>query len=143
MNGFEYVADLSIEDKILFLKMIIRLIGYDNKIDEHERSFVKELARQYKIPGQYWSEINEYVDENELLNAARQLERKKALYLIKELLMVANTDNDFDEREIDFVVKVSEATQIESTKVTDINRLVLDQMALIERYHDVMEFETD
>lgn len=143
MNGFEYVADLSIEDKILFLKMIIRLIGYDNKIDEHERSFVKELAHQYKIPGQYWSEINEYVDENELLNAARKLERKKALYLIKELLMVANTDNDFDEREIDFVVKVSEATQIESTKVTDINRLVLDQMALIERYHDVMECETD
>ena len=41
-DGFEYVADLSLEEKLVFLRMIIRLIGKDGRIDDSERSFMKE-----------------------------------------------------------------------------------------------------
>ena len=42
-NGFEYVANLSLEEKLVFLRMIIRLIGKDGKIDDSERCFMKEF----------------------------------------------------------------------------------------------------
>ena len=50
-NGFEYVADLSLNEKLVFLRMIIRLIGKDSHIDDSERAFMKELAYNIKFLG--------------------------------------------------------------------------------------------
>ena len=49
-NNFEYVNDLSLDEKLIFLRMIIRMIGKDGRIDDAERSFMKELAGEYQIP---------------------------------------------------------------------------------------------
>lgn len=67
------------------------------------------------------------------------LGRKKSLYLIKELLTVANSDDDLDDNEIDFVIKISKALGIEDEKVAEINQLVLDQMSWLDRYHQALE----
>ena len=139
-NGFEYVADLSLEEKLVFLRMIIRLIGKDGRIDDSERNFMKELAGKYQIPKQYSAQINQPMSEDELIvSAINVLDRKKSLYLIKELLTVANSDDDLDDSEVDFVIKVSKALGIEDEKVAEINQCVLDQMSLLDRYRAALE----
>lgn len=139
-NGFEYVTDLSLNEKLVFLRMIIRLIGKDSRIDDSERTFMKELAKQYQIPREYSAQINQPVPEENLIAEAKNLlGRKKSLYLIKELLTVANSDDDLDDNEIDFVIRVSKALGIEDEKVAEINQLVLDQMSWLDRYHQALE----
>ena len=139
-DGFEYVADLSLEEKLVFLRMIIRLIGKDGRIDDSERSFMKELAGKYQIPKQYSAQINQPMSEDELIvSAINVLDRKKSLYLIKVLLTVANSDDDLDDSEVDFVIKVSKALGIEDEKVAEINQCVLDQMSLLDRYRAALE----
>ncbi|MCI7486049.1 MAG: TerB family tellurite resistance protein [Alphaproteobacteria bacterium] len=139
-NGFEYVTDLSLNEKLVFLRMIIRLIGKDSRIDDSERTFMKELAKQYQIPREYSAQINQSVSEEDLISEAKNLlGRKKSLYLIKELLTVANSDDDLDDNEIDFVIRVSKALGIEDEKVAEINQLVLDQMSWLDRYHQALE----
>ncbi len=140
MNSFDYVADLSLAEKLIFLRMIIRLIGKDGRIDADERLFMKELAEQYHIPKEYGVQINKKSTEDELIAEAQSLlDRKKSIYLIKELLMIANVDNDLDDTEIDFVIKVSKALNIEDQKVSDLNQLVLDQISLQEKLIKVLE----
>lgn len=139
-TGFEYVTDLSLNEKLVFLRMIIRLIGKDSRIDDSERTFMKELAKQYQIPREYSAQINQPVSEEDLVAEAKNLlGRKKSLYLIKELLTVANSDDDLDDNEIDFVIRVSKALGIEDEKVAEINQLVLDQMSWLDRYHQALE----
>ena len=139
-NGFDYVTDLSLNEKLVFLRMIIRLIGKDSRIDDSERTFMKELAKQYQIPREYSAQINQSVSEEDLISEAKNLlGRKKSLYLIKELLTVANSDDDLDDNEIDFVIRVSKALGIEDEKVAEINQLVLDQMSWLDRYHQALE----
>lgn len=140
MNSFDYVAGLSLAEKLIFLRMIIRLIGKDGRIDADERLFMKELAEQYHIPKEYGAQINKKSTEDELIAEAQSLlDRKKSIYLIKELLMIANVDNDLDDAEIDFVIKVSKALNIEDQKVSDLNQLVLDQISLQEKLIKVLE----
>lgn len=139
-NGFEYVVNLSLEEKLLFLRLIIRLIGKDGKIDDNERSFMKELAKQYQIPKECSAQINQVMSEDALMEQAKNLlNRQKSLYLIKELLTVANSDEDLDDKEIDLVIKVGKALQIEDEKVAEINQLVLDYMSWYDRYKQALE----
>lgn len=138
-NNFEYVNDLSLDEKLIFLRMIIRMIGKDGRIDDAERSFMKELAGEYQIPREYSAQINQQISEENLLKEAQKLDRKKSLYLIKELLTVANSDEDLDDSEIDFVIKVSKFLNIEDEKVAELNQLVLDEMSLSERRYQALE----
>jgi uncharacterized tellurite resistance protein B-like protein len=142
MEGFEYVSTLSIDEKVLFLRLIIKVISEDGKIDSYERQFIRNLAKQYQIPAEYADKINAPSDFDELMKQAQNLlDRPKALYLIKELLAVANTDNDFSEDEVDFVVKVSEKLGIESEKVVELNQLVLDRLNWLKRYRQALEID--
>ena len=122
--------------------MIITLISDDGKVDEAERSFVKKLMQQYQIPKENKDDINKYLPLEGLIAVAKHLlDRKKSLYLIKEMLAVANTDGDFNDKEIDLIIKVTEALGIEPKKLVEINQVVIDDRALQERYKMVMEIE--
>lgn len=140
MYGAEYIAGLTLSEKIVFLRMIIKLIGKDGRIDDKERMLMKELAQQYQIPKELGNMISQPVSEDDLIDDARSLlDRKKSLYLIKELLTVANKDEDLADTEIDFVIKISQALKIENEKVGEINQLVLDQLVWQDKYKHVME----
>lgn len=140
MSSFEYVKSLTSQEKVLFIRMIIALIGEDDEVDVKERNFIKEISRQYKISKSEFDLVQIRCSGEELINeAADILDRNKSLFLIKELLTVANTDNDLDDREIDFIIQLSTALNIEDEKIMEINQLVLDQINLLERYHVVME----
>ena len=54
---------------------------------------------------------------------------------------MANTDNEFSEDEVEFVVKISEKLGIESEKVVELNQLVLDRLNWLKRYHHALEID--
>lgn len=140
VNGFEYVENLDIEEKLLFLRMIIRMIGKDGKVDASEREFMKDLANQYQVPKKYSEELTKVLPEDEVIKEVKEkFSRSNCLFLIKELLAVANSDEDLDDSEVDFVIKTAHSLNIDDEKVVEINQLVLDQMAIAERYKQVME----
>lgn len=140
MNNFEYVNTLTSREKVLFVRTIIALIGEDGEIEKQERNFIKEIAKQYKISRAEFEKIQVRVPDDDLIQEAEEiLDRSKSLFLIKELLTVANTDNDLNDKEIDFIIKLSTALNIEEAKVVEINQLVLDQINLLEKYNTVME----
>ncbi len=142
MEGFEYISSLSLKEKILFLRLIIKIISEDGEIDSYERQFIKDLAKQYQIPSEYSGEINAPINLDDLILQAQDLlDRKKSLYLIKELLAVANTNNDFNENEVDFVVAISEKLGIECEKVVELNQLVLDRLNWLKRYRVALELD--
>lgn len=140
MNNFEYVNTLTSREKVLFVRTIIALIGEDGEIEKQERNFIKEIAKQYKISRAEFEKIQVRVPDDDLIQEAEEiLDRSKSLFLIKELLTVANTDNDLNDKEIDFIIKLSTALNIEEAKVVEVNQLVLDQINLLEKYNTVME----
>ncbi|MBR1398682.1 MAG: DUF533 domain-containing protein [Alphaproteobacteria bacterium] len=142
MNGFEYVSLLSDEEKVLFLRLIIKIIGSDGQIDDVEKQFIRELAKQYRIPAEFGEQIHAPCETEELFAQAEQmLDRRKSLYLIKELLSVANTDNDFSENEIDFVINIANRLKIEDDKVVAINQLVIERLNWLNRYQEIMEIK--
>ena len=142
VKGFEYVEKLEVEEKLLFLRMIIRMIGKDGKVDANERLFMKNLAEQYQIPKKYTEELTKVLSENEVISEVkRKFNRTSCLFLIKEMLSVANSDGDLDDNEVDFVIKAAHALNIDDDKVMEINQLVLDQMSIDERYKQVMELD--
>jgi len=143
MTDFELIPTLSLEEKILFIKMVIRIVTKDGRIGDRERQFIHSLAAEYRIPKQYTAEINQKESDDELFKkAASLLDRRKSLFLLKELFTVANTDDDLADSEIDFLIALSEALQIESEKVTEINKVVLDQLRVMEHLNEVLELDS-
>ena len=53
--------------------------------------------------------------------------------------MVANTDNDLADSEIDFILDVAEAMNIEPTLVKDINAIVNEYLALSQKARILLE----
>lgn len=142
MDGFEYVSLLSTDEKVLFLRIIIKIIGIDGRIDDVEKNFIKELAKQYCVPAEYGPQIHAPCTTDELIKQASQmLDRRKSLYLIKELLAVANTDNEFTEDEIEFVIAMAKALHIEDEKIVAINQLIIDRLNWLNRYQEIMEIK--
>lgn len=143
MTDFELILTLSLEEKILFIKMVIRIVTKDGEVADSERQFIRSLANEYRIPKECTAEINQKESDDELFEkAASLLDRRKSLFLLKELFTVANTDDDLADSEIDFLIALSEALQIESEKVTEINKVVLEQLQVMEHLNEVLELDS-
>ena len=67
--------------------------------------------------------------------------RPKALMLIKDLCMTANSDVDLADNEIDYILDIAEAMNIEPTMVKDINTIVNEYLALSEKARILLEQE--
>mgnify|MGYP003307369039 CR=1 FL=1 len=92
----------------------------------------------------------EYIDEKEIVHILQNLnkqatmekagqitDRKKSLQLVKELCYLANSDTGLDDDEIDFIIDVAEKMKVESDKIKQINKWVLDKI-LLQKTGDVI-----
>ena len=76
-----------------------------------------------------------------LLNEMKALagNRKKAMLLLRELLIIAHIDDDFDEKEMSFVEEAARALEIDERLVLELNQLILDYKLLQVRAGKIME----
>lgn len=134
------ISTLNADEKLLFLRSLLAMIKADGRIDDKERALAHELARLYDVAG--CSEVLKNPQpKSMLLNEMKALagNRKKAMLLLRELLIIAHIDDDFDEKEMSFVEEAARALEIDERLVLELNQLILDYKLLQVRAGKIME----
>jgi len=136
----DFISTLNADEKLLFLRSLLAMIKADGRIDDKERALAHELARLYDVAG--CSEVLKSPQpKSMLLNEMKALagNRKKAMLLLRELLIIAHIDDDFDEKEMSFVEEAARALEIDERLVLELNQLILDYKLLQVRAGKIME----
>ena len=124
----DYIQQLSETEKVTFVRALIFLIKSDGRVDDHERECIHEIVNIYNIKNKV-AAINAPMGEDILLTEIANTinDRNKALSLIRELLTMANVDEELGDAEVNFIEKVAAKLNIEPEKVLQINELVLER----------------
>lgn len=136
----DFISTLNADEKLLFLRSLLAMIKADGRIDDKERALAHELARLYDVAG--CSEVLKNPQpKSMLLDEMKALagNRKKAMLLLRELLIIAHIDDDFDEKEMSFVEEAARALEIDERLVLELNQLILDYKLLQVRAGKIME----
>lgn len=129
-----FISTLSQAERFIFLKVICGLVAADRKVSREELLYLKEAALKYNVGAESLSIMIKTADRKALIHQARMItDRSKALMLIKDLCLIANTDVELEDTEIDYILDIAEAMNIEAERVKDINALVNEYLALSER----------
>lgn len=135
-----FVQDLNKQEKTIFVRALLFLIKADGRVDERERALIHEVVDIYGFKENI-KELNAPMTEEIILSeiTANINDRSKALFLLRELLIMANIDDELDDNEISFIEKVAKSLNVEDEKVLAINDLVLTRKEWLLRSAMVME----
>ena len=135
-----FINTLSAGEKFIFVKIICGLVAADRQVTREELLYLKELALKYDVESESISTMIKTANHEALLKQARLItDRQKGLMLIKDLCMVANLDADLADNEIDYILDVAEAMNIEPTIVKDINAVVNEYLAVSQKARILLE----
>ena len=136
----DYIATLSYEEKLVFIKSFCKMIKADGVIDAAELDFLNIIARRFGVEKAIVIDIVKSVGNLDYIAEARKItNRQHALELIKELCVLANIDHNMDETELDIIADIAEAMNIEEQKIIAINRFVLDSLILNKVGQNILE----
>ena len=136
----DYIKELSTEEKIVFLKIICKLIKADGSIDEDEIAFLKQTAEIFGVDNNAVLGVIQVADSIDYVAEARKItNRSHALQLIKELCALANVDDDLDDKELDIIIDSAHAMNKKKKKIILINRWVLDSQIVAQTGRIIME----
>lgn len=138
-----FISTLTNAERFIFLKVICGLIAADRKVSREELLYLKEAALKYNVGAESLSVMIKTANKDALIRQAHMItDRAKALMLIKDLCLIANTDVELEDPEIDYILDIAEAMNIEPDRVKDINALVNEYLALSERACLLLEQKT-
>lgn len=133
-NQTNYITALSEEEKIIFLQALTSLARSDDKFEDEEKSFVKDLAIAFGIAKDKAEIILQNLSDEELLQRASKIKnRQAALQLIKECCLLANSDGDLSEHEIVLIGKLGQTMGVELEKIEQISQWVIDRIIWLEQ----------
>ena len=136
----DFIANLSTEERLVFLFFMLMMIKTDARVDDRERALAHELMKTYNV-----SEFNEIFEQMQskeaLLTEIKNVikERKKALLLLRELLIIVHIDADFAEKEMIFIGQIAHVLNIDEDLVLELNQLVLDYKLMRLKSKKLME----
>ena len=140
----DYIKTLSYEEKIIFLKILCKMVKADGVIDNEEIIFLKMVGARYGIDNSTMVSIIKSADSiNVPAEAAKITNRQHALQLIKELCVLANIDEDLHDHELDIIINTARAMNIEDERIILINRWVLDSLILSRTGNIIMEQDNE
>ncbi len=127
----DMLAKLSEEQKIAFMKALVRLAKADGVLDEDEKKFLLELAQIYGIGKERQEEIISVKSDEEIIEVAKTIkDRRAALELVKEMCILAHADDELSEDETLLIGKIGQAMGVELEKISQISQWVIDKMIL-------------
>ena len=136
----EYINFLSTEEKYIFVKIFCRMVKADNRIASEELTFLKSIALKFGIDNASLVNIVKTANSIDCIEEAKKIsKRTAALELIKELCVLANIDEDLEDGELDIIIDIARAMDIEDEKVLLINRWVLDNIVLAKAGRIILE----
>ena len=139
-NDMQYLAEMSDDEKIIFLKVLTRLARADGKLDDNERDFIREIAVVYNVPANGFEEIINVNSDDEIVAEVKKIKnRKLALELIKEMCLLANADSDLSDNETLLIGRVGQAMGVELEKIQQISQWVIDRIIWLEEGKIIFE----
>ncbi len=139
---YDYITTLSPEEKRIFVESFCCMVYADGNVAKEEIDFLKKIGKLYGINEQEIVSILKNMNRDEVMNNVEKIsERSKALQLVKELCYLANSDTGLDDREIDFIIDVAEKVDVDSEKLKQINKWVLDKIVLQKTGEIILETE--
>ena len=143
-NEYDYIAKLSTEEKKIFVESFCCMVYSDGNVAKEEIEFLKNIGKLYGISEQEIVAILKGMNKEQVMNRVSQItERPKALQLVKELCYLANSDTGLDDNEIDFIIDVAERVNVDSEKLKQINKWVLDKIVLQKTGEIILETENN
>lgn len=138
----DYIKELTAEEKRLFVECFCCMVYADGSVDKEEIEFLKNIGKNYGIEeGEIVQIIKEMNKDAVLVKIQQITDRKKQLQLVKELCYLANIDSSLSDAEIDFIIDVSEKLNVESDKIKQINKWVLDRILLQKTGEIILELK--
>lgn len=137
-----FIDTLSQGERFIFLKIICGTVAANRQVSRAELLYLKEMALKYEVSGESLANMIKSADRKTLIMQARMItDRAKALTLIKDMCMVSNIDNTLDDHEIDYILDIAEAMNIEPERVKDINNVVNEYLAVSQKACVLLEQE--
>ena len=141
-HEYDYIANLSADEKRIFVESFCCMVYADGNVAKEEIEFLKGIGKLYGIQEQEIVSILKNMKKEAVMERVATItERTKALHLVKELCYLANSDTGLDDREIDFIIDVAEKVNVDSEKLKQINKWVLDKIVLQKTGEIILEPE--
>ncbi|MBE6444116.1 MAG: TerB family tellurite resistance protein [Alphaproteobacteria bacterium] len=132
-NQMSYISEMTEEEKIIFLRVLVALARSDNNFDDEEKAFIKDIAIIFGITKDKIDDILLPLTDDEVIKDASKIKKRQAaLQLIKEACLLANSDGDLSDREIILIGKIGQAMGIELEKIEQISKWVIDRIVWLE-----------
>ena len=139
---YDYIKKLSTEERHIFVECFCCMVYSDSKVAKEEIAFLKNIGKMYDIEEKEIVSILQNLNKATTMEKVSQItDRKKSLQLVKELCYLANSDTGLDDEEIDFIIDVAESMHVESDKIKQINKWVLDKIVLLKTGDIILETE--
>lgn len=137
---YNYIPTLNDQDRRTFVECFCCMVYADGNVAKEEINFLKEIGKLYGIQEQDIVFILKNMNRDQVLTKVSAItDRKKALQLVKELCYLANSDSGLEDSEIDFIIDVAEKLNVESDKIKQINKWVLDRILLQKTGEIILE----
>lgn len=134
------LASMSEDERVVFLKTLAKLAMSDGEFDDEERLFIREMALVLGVPENRHEEIRAKATDDEIVEGVKIIrDRKKAMELVKEMCLLANSDGDLSDREVLLIGRVGQAMGLELEKIEQISQWVVDRIIWLEEGKIIFE----
>ena len=135
-----YIAKMSEEEKIVFLKVLVHLACLDSNFEEDEKVFINHMTVMLNISTSKMPEILKQETLESLVKKVSIIrDRQTALHLIKEACLLSNIDSKMTPKEIEFIGKIGLAMGLDLEKIEQISRWVIDRLIWLEEEKVIFE----
>lgn len=139
-NDMGYLATMTEDERVVFLKTLARLAMSDGEFDDEEKLFIREMALALGVPENRYAEVKAKASDDEIVEAVKLIkDRKKAMALIKEMCLLANSDGDLDDKEVLLIGRVGQSMGLELEKIEQISQWVIDRIVWLEEGKIIFE----
>lgn len=129
-----YIDEMSIDERISFLKILSHLARADGNFDDDEKHFIKNLCVIFGINKNEIPTILTPISSEDVIKEASKIKnRQAALQLIKEACLLSNSDGDLSEQEVVLIGKIGQAMNVELEKIEQISQWVIDRIIWLEQ----------
>ena len=135
-----YLASMSEDERVVFLKILAKLAKSDGEFDDEEKLFIREMALVLGVSENRFEEINSKMSDDDIVEAAKLIKyRKKAMALVKEMCLLANSDGDLSDKEVLLIGRIGQAMGLELEKIEQISQWVVDRIVWLEEGKIIFE----
>ena len=142
MYCFYNPLELSDEQKLVYIKLLVYLAQTDNASAVMERTFIKKTIVQMKIDPKSLHDLSVPVTNDDLYSALLPINgRLMSIDLLHRLWYAASIDENFADEEIELIQKIAKILDIDEDTILKIGNFVVDETNFFAQVKDI--FETD